>query len=47
MNVRHVTRSLRQGTDPLLAEPMRSGKLMVVGAYYDLDTGGVDFFDRT
>lgn len=46
MNVRHVTRSLRQGTDPLMAEPMRSGKLMVVGAYYDLDTGRVDFFDR-
>jgi carbonic anhydrase len=46
MNVRHVTRSLRQGTDPLMAEPMRAGKLMVVGAYYDLDTGRVDFFDR-
>lgn len=46
MNVRHVTRSLRQGTDPLMAEPMRTGKLMVVGAYYDLDTGRVDFFDR-
>jgi carbonic anhydrase len=46
MNVRHVTRSLRQGTDPLMAEPMRAGKLMVVGAYYDLDTGRVDFFDQ-
>ena len=46
MNVRHVTRALRQGTDPLMAEPMRAGKLMVVGAYYDLDTGRVDFFDR-
>jgi len=45
MNVRHVTRSLRQGTDPLIAEPLRAGKLMVVGAYYDLDTGRVDFFD--
>ncbi len=45
-NVRHVVRSLRQSTDPLLAEPMRTGKLMVVGAYYDLDTGQVDFFDR-
>nr|WP_314442221.1 carbonic anhydrase [uncultured Sphingomonas sp.] len=45
-NVRHVVRSLRQSTDPLLAEPMRGGKLMVVGAYYDLDTGKVDFFDR-
>jgi carbonic anhydrase len=45
-NVRHVVRSLRQSTDPLLAEPMRGGKLMVVGAYYDLDTGKVEFFDR-
>lgn len=45
-NVRHVVRGLRQSTDPLLGEPMRSGKLMVVGAYYDLDTGEVDFFDR-
>jgi carbonic anhydrase len=45
-NVRHVVRGLRQSTDPLLAEPMRGGKLMVVGAYYDLDTGQVDFFDR-
>ncbi len=45
-NVRHVTRTLRQSTDPLLAEPLRGGKLMVVGAYYDLDTGRVDFSDR-
>lgn len=45
-NVRHVTRTLRQSTDALLAEPLRSGKLMVVGAYYDLDTGRVKFFDR-
>ena len=45
-NVRHVVRSLRQSTDPLLAQPMRTGKLMVVGAYYDLDTGQVAFFDR-
>jgi carbonic anhydrase len=45
-NVRHVVRGLRQSTDPLLAEPMRTGKLMVIGAYYDLDTGQVDFFDR-
>lgn len=45
-NVRHVTRTLRQSTDALLSEPLRAGKLMVVGAYYDLDTGRVDFFDR-
>lgn len=47
MNVRHVTRTLRQSTDPLLADPLRTGKLMVVGAYYDLDTGKVEFFDRS
>lgn len=46
MNVRHVVRRLRETTDPLLAEPLRSGRLMVVGAYYDLDTGAVEFFDR-
>ena len=47
MNVRHVVRSLRASSDPLLAMPMREGKAMVVGAYYDLDTGAVDFFDRS
>lgn len=45
-NVRHVVKTLRQSTDPLLAEPLKTGKLVVVGAYYDLDTGRVDFFDR-
>ena len=45
-NVAHVTRGLRQSSEALLADPLRSGKLMVVGAYYDLDTGAVDFFDR-
>ena len=45
-NVRHVTRGLRQSTDALLATPLRSGKLMVVGAYYDLDSGAVKFFDQ-
>lgn len=46
-NVRHVVRTLRQSTDPLLTEPLAAGKLMVVGAYYDLDTGAVNFFDRS
>jgi carbonic anhydrase len=44
--VRHVTRALRQSTDPLLAEPLTRGKLKIVGAYYDLDTGAVSFFDQ-
>lgn len=46
MNVRHVVRKLRETSDPILAEPLKSGKVKVVGAYYDLDTGAVDFFDR-
>lgn len=45
-NVRRVASYLREQTDPLLLEPLASGALKVVGAYYDLDTGGVDFFDR-
>lgn len=44
-NVRRVVRRLREGSDPLLIEPQRSGKLKVVGAYYKLDSGAVDFFD--
>lgn len=27
-------------------KPQREGKLKVVGAYYELGTGHVDFFDR-
>ncbi len=44
-NVRRVVRYLREHTDPLLLEPQKQGKLKVVGAYYDLDQGKVDFFD--
>jgi carbonic anhydrase len=47
MNVRHVVSDLRQASDPILAEPIKAGKVRVVGAYYDLDTGAVDFFDRS
>ncbi len=46
MNVRHVVKGLRQAADPILADPIKAGKVRVVGAYYDLDTGAVDFFDR-
>jgi len=45
-NVSRVVRQLRQHTDPILLEPQQAGKLKVVGAYYDLDDGRVDFFDR-
>ena len=44
-NVRHVVRGLRQSSDPLLAAPLLSGKLKIVGAHYDLDTGAVEFVD--
>ena len=46
MNVRHVVKALRETADPILAGPIESGKVKIVGAYYDLDTGAVEFFDR-
>lgn len=45
-NVSRVVRQLRTATDPLLLEPQRTGKVKVVGAYYNLASGGVDFFDE-
>jgi carbonic anhydrase len=44
-NVRRVVRQLREQTDPIMLDPQREGRLWVVGAYYKLDTGEVDFFD--
>lgn len=46
MNVRHVVRGLRETSDPIIAAPIKAGKVRVVGAYYDLDSAAVDFFDR-
>jgi carbonic anhydrase len=45
-NVRSVVKQLRTSAEPMLLDPQRVGKLRVVGAYYDLDTGVVDFFDE-
>jgi carbonic anhydrase len=45
-NVSRVVGQLRNQTDPLMQKPLAEKKLRVVGAYYDLDTGKVDFFDR-
>lgn len=45
-NVSRTVRELRTLSSPLLLEPQSAGKLKVVGAYYDLDDGRVDFFDR-
>lgn len=45
-NVRRVVDMLRKQTDPILQAPQAAGKLRVVGAYYELASGRVDFFDR-
>ncbi len=45
-NVRRVTRLLREEASPLLLAPQTEGKLKVVGAYYHLSSGEVDFFDQ-
>ncbi|MEM7664651.1 MAG: carbonic anhydrase [Pseudomonadota bacterium] len=44
-NVRRVVKNLREQSDPIMLKPQEEGKLRVVGAYYDLDQGKVDFFD--
>ena len=45
-NVRRVVNELRNESDPLLIALQRAGRLKVVGAYYNLETGFVEFFDR-
>lgn len=42
-NVRRTVERLRM-SEPAMLEPMRAGKLKIVGARYDLDDGKVDFF---
>jgi carbonic anhydrase len=44
-NVRRVVRELREDSSPIFLKPQAHGKLMVVGAYYRLTSGEVDFFD--
>ena len=44
-NVRRTVQRLRT-SEALLAEPLKAKKLRIVGARYDLDDGGVDFFDE-
>lgn len=46
-NVRGVVRNLKTSVEPMLLEPQKTGRLKVVGAYYDLNTGVVDFFEET
>lgn len=42
-NVRRIVNRLRT-SEPVLIDPMRAGKVRIVGARYDLDDGDVDFF---
>jgi len=44
-NVSNVVKALRS-SEPVLRELVASGKVEIVGAYYDLDTGAVEFMDR-
>lgn len=46
-NVRRIVRNMREEADPLLLKPLGEGRLKIVGAYYELDSGRVDFFDET
>jgi len=44
-NVRRVVRELREEASPILLHPQAIGALKVIGAYYHLGSGEVDFFD--
>lgn len=46
-NVRRTVSRLRSSSEPIWHEPLHAGKLRVVGACYDLETGAVDFFLET
>jgi carbonic anhydrase len=45
-NVRRVVEVLRKESDPIMLRPQQENRLKVIGAYYHLDSGRVDFFDR-
>lgn len=44
-NVRRTVEQLRTAVEPILLEPQKQGRLKVVGAYYDLDTGAVEWME--
>ena len=44
-NVSRTVERLRTASEPLLLDPLRAGRLKIVGARYDLDDGSVDFVD--
>jgi carbonic anhydrase len=45
-NVSRTVTRLRQFSEPMVLDRLRSRKLRIVGARYDLDDGKVDFFDE-
>ena len=45
-NVSRTVNRLRTASEPILLDPLRSGKLRIVGATYSVDDGDVDFFDE-
>lgn len=45
-NVSRTVTRLRDFSEPMVLDRIRSGSLRVVGARYDLDDGRVDFFDE-
>jgi len=45
-NVARTVSRLRTASEPILLDPLKSKKLRIVGAAYDLDDGSVDFFDE-
>jgi carbonic anhydrase len=45
-NVSRTVGRLREFSEPMVLDRIRTGKLRVVGARYDLDDGRVDFFDE-
>ena len=45
-NVRKVVKELQKEASPALLDPQAAGRLLVVGAYYHLDSGRVEFLDQ-
>ena len=45
-NVSRVVNRLRSASEPSLLDPLKAGKLRIVGASYSLDSGTVDFFNE-
>ncbi len=44
-NVQRTVERLRSASEPTLMNPIKEGKVKVVGAYYSLENGKVEFFD--